>query len=75
MEYNENTRLADLIARYPWLPEEVSKMDDRLRIVNTPIGRALIKKATLGDAARRSGYPLDQIIRELEKLIAAHEGA
>ena len=72
MEFNESTRLADIIAAYPWLPEEVAKLDERLRIVNTPIGKALIRRATLGDAAKRSGFPVDTLVQELKKLIAAH---
>ena len=73
MDFNENTRLSDIIAAYPWLPETVAKMDERLRIVNTSIGRMLMKKATLADAARKSGYSVEQLIEELNKLIAAHE--
>ena len=72
MEFNETARIADLIAVYPWLPEEAAKMDPRLRIVNTPFGKALIRHATLGDASKRSGFPLEAIIEELKKKIAAH---
>ena len=46
MEFNENTRIADLIAAYPWLPDAVAQMDPRLRIVNTPIGKALIRRVS-----------------------------
>ena len=73
MDFNANTRLADIVDAYPWLPETVAKMDERLRIVNTPIGRMLIHKATLADAAKKSGYSVEQLIEELNKLIAAHE--
>ncbi len=73
MEFNENTRIADLIAAYPWLPETVARMDERLRIVNTPMGRMLIKRATIGDASKRSGYPAERLIEELKKVIAQHE--
>ena len=73
MEFNANTRLADIIAAYPWLPETVAQIDERLRIVNTPIGRMLMRKATLTDASKKSGYPVEQLIEELNKLIAAHE--
>ena len=72
MEFNADTKLRDIIAAYPWLPETVIQMDGRFKIINTPIGRALIRNATLGDASRRTGYPLDTIISELRKLIAAH---
>ncbi len=73
MEFNENTRIADLVAAYPWLPEKVAQMDERLRIVNTPIGRLLMKRATIGDASRRSGYSVERLIGELNKVIAQHE--
>ncbi len=75
MEFSADTRIADIIAAYPWLPETVAQMDERLRIVNTPIGRMLMKKATLADAGKKSGYPVEQLIEELNKLIAAHGSA
>ena len=73
MEINEKTRLSDIITAYPWLPETVAKMDERLRFVNTPIGRMLIRNATVADASKKSGYSAEQLIEELNKLIAAHE--
>ena len=74
MEFNEKTKLADIISAYPWLPETVAKKDKRLQIINTPILKALIKHATLEDASRRSGYPVDEIIHEMQKIIDEHEG-
>ncbi len=74
MDFDEKTKLADIINTYPWLPEAVAKKDKRLEIINTPVVKALIKRATLADASKRSGYPLDEIIRELQKLIDEHEG-
>ena len=73
MEFNENTKLADILAAYPWLPETVARKDKRLQIINSPIVKALIKRATLADASKRSGYPVDEIIREMQKLIDEHE--
>ena len=73
MEFNEKTKSADIIAAYPWLPEKAAQMDKRLQIINSPIVKALIKRATLADASKRSGYPVDEIIREMQKLIDEHE--
>ncbi len=75
MEINEKTRLSDIITAYPWLPETVAKMDERLRFVNTPIGRMLIRNATVADASKKSGYPAERIIEELNKVISEHEQA
>ena len=73
MEFNENTKLADILAAYPGLPEAAAKLDKRLEIINSPLVKMLIKRATLADASKRSGYPVDEIIREMKKLIDEHE--
>ena len=74
MEFNEKTKLADIINAYPWLPETVAKKDRRLQVINSPIVRMLFQHATLKDASIRSGYPVNVIIHEMQKLIDEHEG-
>jgi hypothetical protein len=73
MEFSENTKLADILAAYPWLPEAAAKLDKRLEIINSPLVKMFIRRATLADASKRSGYPVDEIIREMKKLIDEHE--
>ena len=73
MEINEQTKLKDILAAYPWLPEELIKIDGSFKIINNPIGKMLIRTATLEDAAKRAGYPADQVLEELNKLIEKHE--
>ena len=74
MDFNENTRLRDILAAYPWLPDTLVQMDSRFNIIQNPIGKLLIRTASLGDACKKAGYPLDLVVQELKKLIAAHEG-
>ena len=73
MEINERTRLKDILAAYPWLPEALIQIDGRFKIINNPIGKMLIRTATVGDAAQKAGYPVSQVLDELQKLIAKHE--
>ena len=73
-EINENTRLKDILAAYPWLPEELIKIDSRFRIINNPIGKMLIRTASVKDAAQKAGYPVDRVLEELKQLLAKHEG-
>lgn len=73
MEINERTKLKAILAAYPWLPEALIQMDGRFRIINSPIGKLLIRTATVGDAAQKAGYPAGQVLDELQKLIAKHE--
>ena len=72
MEINEQTKLRDILAAYPWLPDTLIQMDGRFRIINNPIGKMLIRTATVEDAAKKAGYPADQVLEELHKLIAGH---
>ena len=44
MEINKNTKLSDILAEYPWLPDELIKIDGRFRIVKTPVGKMMLKK-------------------------------
>lgn len=73
MEINERTRLKDILAAYPWLPDALIQIDGRFKIINNPIGKMLIRTATVGDAAKKAGYPVSQVLDELQKLIAKHE--
>ena len=73
MNINEQTRLRDILDAYPWLPDALIQIASRFRIINNPIGKLLIRTATLEDAARKAGYPADQALKELNKLIERHE--
>ena len=73
MEINEQTKLKDILAVYPWLPDTLIQMDGRFKIINNPIGKMLIRTATVEDAAKKAGYPVDQVLDELQKLIVRHE--
>ncbi len=74
MEINEQTKLKDILTAYPWLPEALIQIDERFKIINNPIGKMLIRTATVKDAANKAGYPVSQVLDELQKLIAKHEG-
>ena len=73
MEINEQTKLRDILAAYPWLPDTLVQIDSRFRIINNPIGKMLIRTATVEDAARKAGYPAGQVVEELNKLIEKHQ--
>lgn len=72
MEINGNTKLIDILAAYPWLPDELIKMDGRFKIIKTPVGKMMIKNATVADAVRKTGLQEDVLVAELKKLIDAH---
>ena len=44
MEINRNTKLNDILIKYPWLPDELIKIDRRFKIIKTPVGKMMLKK-------------------------------
>ena len=74
MKYNSQTKLTDILAEYPWLPEELIKLDSRFKIVNTPIGKIMIKNATLADLSEKAGLSTDELLQKLREMVDRHDG-
>ena len=72
MEITRDTKISDVLAQYPWLPDELVKIDERFKIIKTPIGKMMLKNATIDDAVKKTGLKEDILLTELQKLIAAH---
>lgn len=72
MEINRNTKLNDILIKYPWLPDELIKLDSRFKIIKTPIGKMMLKNATIADAVQKTGLQEDVLVTELKRIIASH---
>ena len=66
------TKLSDLIAQYPWLKAELPQINERFKMLNTPVGKLMLGKATIGEMSKRSGMESDAIIRSINQLISNH---
>ena len=73
MTIREDTPLRDILAVYPWLIDEAVQLDDRFRLLKTPIGRMLLKKATVADAAKYLKRPASRLLSRLEGVIRNYE--
>ena len=71
MEITKETKLSDLLGQYPWLKEELSKVSDKFRMLNTPMGKIMMGKATIAEMSKRSGMDADVIIGKISELIKA----
>ena len=69
----ENTKVKELLEDYPWLLDEAIKLDERFKMVNSPMGRILLKKATLVDLAKLGNLNVEDVVKEIEKMIENHE--
>ena len=72
MEINRNTKINNILTEYSWLPDELIKLDSRFKIIKTPIGKMMLKNATIADAVQKTGLQEDVLITELKKIIASH---
>ncbi len=69
MELTGDTRLKDIDEAYPFLREKLPQIDPKFKIINSPLGKGLIKKSTLADVSERAGIDLDKLIEGLQKII------
>lgn len=66
------TRLSDLIAQYPWLKEEMVKVNEKFKMLNSPVGKIMMGKATIAEMSKRSGIEMDVLIGHLNEIIENH---
>lgn len=72
-EITKDTQLAYLLKKYPWLNDEIPKIHKKFRLLNTPIAKVMMKKATINDMSKKSGMDNDLIIKKLKDLIECRE--
>lgn len=72
MQITRDTRLLDLINQYPWLKDELPKINEKFKMLNTPMGKIMMGKATIVEMSKKSGMDADTLIRKLQHLIGSH---
>lgn len=72
MQITRDTRLLDLINQYPWLKDELPKINEKFKMLNTPMGKIMMGKATIVEMSKKSGMDADTLIRKLLQLIGSH---
>ena len=73
MEITKDTKLADLIAQYPWLKAEMAKVNEKFKMLNTPIGKIMLGKATIAEMSKKSGMEAETIIEKIMEIIENHK--
>ena len=73
IELSADTRLQDLLKIYPQLREDLPSMNSAFKMLNSPLARIIIPKATIAMMSKRSGVSLDDILSTLKELIAKYK--
>ena len=71
IEITPDTRLKDLFAAYPNLKKELASRDPSFKMLNTPLGKLILKKATVRTASERSGLGEENFIKLIKECIQA----
>jgi len=74
MTINRNTILSDILKRYPWLLKELIKVNDKFKMAKTPMGKIMLKKATVADMSKKSGIDENALISKMNEIIYSNEG-
>ena len=72
MNITKETKLKELLTEYPWLKDEIVKVNDKFKMLNTPMGKIMLGKADIAEMSRKSGMDADTSISKLTELIRNH---
>ena len=72
MEFTSKTKLKDLLEEYPWLKEEIIKVNDKFKLLHTPLAKVMLGKADLSMMSEKADMDVDVLIEKLKELIASH---
>ena len=61
MNITKETKLKELLTEYPWQKDEIVKVNDKFRMLNTPMGKIMLGKADIAEMSRKSGMDADTI--------------
>ena len=72
MDINKETKLSDIIAQYPWLKEEMARVNEKFKMLNSPIGKIMMGKATIAEMSKKSEMEEELIINKIQELVKNH---
>lgn len=70
---NSKTKLSDLITEYPYLQKKLADLNSKFKMLNSPMGKIMIKKATISAMAQKSGMDENELINSIKKLIISQD--
>lgn len=73
MEITNKTKLKDLLSEYPWLKEEIVCINDKFKLLHTPLAKVMLGKADIKMMSEKVGMPEDVLIQKLAGIIASHK--
>ena len=73
MKVDKDTKLTDILKEYPWLKDELPKIDSRLKVIKSPMAKFMLGKMTVADASEKSGFSVEELLAKLDELVKNHK--
>lgn len=73
IELLPETKLSVLLEKYPWLKEKLPQLNPAFKMLQTPLARLMIPKATIQIMSERSNMPLDELMTGIKSMIDEYE--
>ncbi|MBP3416239.1 MAG: hypothetical protein J6K76_02580 [Spirochaetaceae bacterium] len=69
IELTAATMLKDVLQVAPQVRKGLETISPRFQMLNSPMGKIMMGKVTLGDMSQRSGVPLKELIEKIGRLM------
>lgn len=70
IEITADTKLIDLLSICPELKKELPRINSKFKMLNTPLGRIILPKATVKIMSERSEMDMNELIEGIKKFIS-----
>nr|WP_308533111.1 DUF438 domain-containing protein [uncultured Prevotella sp.] len=71
IEITPETKLKDIFEIYPMVKKELAKRYPSFKMLNSPLGKIMLKRATIQLAGERSGLGVDRMIKLIKDIITS----
>ena len=68
---DSSTKLNDLLTAFPPLKQQLPAINERFKMLDTPLAKVMLKTAAIADMSKRSGMDEVVLIAKLNELICA----
>jgi hypothetical protein len=71
MDITKDTKLKELLENHPQLKEKLAEINPKFKMMNTPMGKVMLGKATIADMSEKSGMDVNELIQKLSVIISS----
>lgn len=75
MEINAQTKLSDILVEYPFMRSGMADINGKFRMLQTPMGKIMMRKVTIADISTRSGMSIDALVDAIARKTGATPSA